>query len=321
MKINKVLGILIIYIISLMLLSNKSYAIFETAKITIRVVDEDNNNVDGAYVGIGFDDYRSPTKENSVRGISDSEGRFTGSAPSTGYLGFNVTRDGYYKSIGHYSFKEKNLSGWQPWNPELRVLLRKIENPVPMYARDTKESRIEIPVVEKDVGFDLTKFDWIAPYGKGEHADFIFNLKKRFENWNDQDCVMNISFSNENDGIMLIEDDLGYGSFFKLPRYAPEMGYVDNIQLFIHAGGKWDSNLDKKNNFIFRVRSKVEKDKKIKAMYGKILGGIFFGPNFSKTATISFKYYLNPDYTRNLEFDARRNLFGNLPPLERVGIQ
>jgi len=43
-------------------------------------------------------------------------------------------------------------------------------------------------------------------------------------------------------------------------------------------------------------------------MYGKIKGKIEFEPRRSKTAKIYLYYYLNPDYTRNLEFDPKRNL-------------
>lgn len=56
-------------------------------------------------------------------------------------------------------------------------------------------------------------------------------------------------------------------------------------------------------------------------MYGKILGHIGLTAIFSETAEIYFKYYLNPDYTRNLEFDPKQNLFKNLPDRERVGIK
>ncbi len=33
---------------------------------------------------------------------------------------------------------------------------------------------------------------------------------------------------------------------------------------------------------------------------------------------VYFTYSLNPDYTRNLEFDPKRNLFDNLSDLEQV---
>jgi hypothetical protein len=54
-------------------------------------------------------------------------------------------------------------------------------------------------------------------------------------------------------------------------------------------------------------------------MYGKIIGPISFGDVSRKdTATVQFKYYLNPDNTINLEFDPEHNLFGQLSPLEQV---
>ena len=53
-------------------------------------------------------------------------------------------------------------------------------------------------------------------------------------------------------------------------------------------------------------------------MYGKILGDIGFDPAFQKTIDLRFTYYLNPDYTRNLEYDRTKNLFDKLPSLERV---
>jgi hypothetical protein len=56
-------------------------------------------------------------------------------------------------------------------------------------------------------------------------------------------------------------------------------------------------------------------------MYGKIHGEIKFDPRGSKTALLGFKYYLNPDYTHNLEFDPTKNLFTDLKRGERVGIR
>jgi len=53
-----------------------------------------------------------------------------------------------------------------------------------------------------------------------------------------------------------------------------------------------------------------------KALYGKIHGEIRFDVINSKTAIIIFTYYLNPDGTRNLEFDQKRNLFQNLKSRE-----
>lgn len=297
-----------------------AFAFSSTAKVTIKVVDEEGLTVEGARIGIGFN-YNTGygTRDRNLVGISNDEGTFSGSAECNGNIGFNVTKDGYYKTLGAYDYKHLGPFGWEPRNSELTVVLRKILNPVPMYARDTKSSIIEIPVEDKEVGFDLEKFDWVAPYGDGIYSDFIFHLKRRFVAWDDQDCVLTVTFSHKNDGIQLIEEDLQYGSVFKLPRYAPDSGYQEKLKFYIKAGnGKWESNVKETNNYIFRIRSKEEAGRVTQAMYGKIQGPLEFSTPDSKTALIVMKYYLNPDHTRNLEFDPKRNLFGHLPMREQV---
>lgn len=321
---KKLFGVLIIAF-TLLSFSTASYALFASGKITIKVVSEAGTPIDSARVGIGFDDVRSKTKENSVIGFTDDQGLFSGSETTTsGYLAFNVTKDGYYKTTGDYQFKDKNAFGWEPWNPELTVVLRKIEKPVPMYARDTERSKIEIPVVNQDVGFDLVKFDWVAPYGIGTHADFIFNLQRLpVVTRKNYDATLTISFSNKGDGIQPVREKLRHGSQFKLPRLAPENGYESKLVLhqWYTQGGPVNQNFNFKAddlNYVFRIRS-TEKDGRIEcAMYGKTRGYISFTAMESKTAKIYLTYYLNPDYTHNLEFDPKRNLFGNLPDLERV---
>lgn len=249
--------------------------------------------------------------------MTDTDGVFTGSETSTsGYLAFNVTKVGYYKTTGEYQFKEQKTFRWEPWNPELKVILRKIENPVPMYARQAK---IEIPVIGKDVGFDLVEYDWVVPYGKGKNSDFVFYLSRKFTAWNEQDCQLHVKLYGKYNGIQMHTEDRQNGSVFKLNRYAPESNYVQNIQLLINAhNGSWKSNVKNTDNYYFRIREQEKDGKLYKAIYGKISGHLDFTPINSKTAIITFNYYLNPDYTRNLEFDPKRNLFGILPDLERI---
>jgi hypothetical protein len=76
---------------------------------------------------------------------------------------------------------------------------------------------------------------------------------------------------------------------------------------------------DDVSNYIFRVRSENENGTLKRAMYGKILGDIRFGP-VGENGGFEMHYYLNPDYTQNLEFDPKRNLFVNLPEGEGVGL-
>ena len=306
------------------LLSTSAEAFLKTAKVTGLIVDENGEPVDGAEVGVGFErDTGSGTKISGKRGVTSVDGRFTAANSCNGHISYGANKDGYYRSNNVYDFQNIGFMGWQPWNPELKLVLRKIENPIPMYARNSRFANLKIPKTGEEIGFDLMHFDWVAPYGGGSHADVILKLERRVVDRTDFDSTLTISFPNRFDGIQTIKEELEYGSEFKLPRYAPENGYKDRL-IFIESrkpGKRVTRNVDFLRgdvNYIFRVRSEEKDGKLVRAMYGKIQGPLIFDAVFSDTASISFKYYLNPDYTRNLEFDPKRNLFGSLPDLEQV---
>ena len=129
-------------------------------------------------------------------------------------------------------------------------------------------------------------------------------------------------FSNKFDGIQLVKENRKNGSMLKLPKLAPYTGYNTKIKLRRSRipGKPLVEDADDSNNYIFRIRSEEDSKKNIRAIYGKILGDIEFGVKKSKKTIVIFKYYLNPDYSNNLEFDIKENLFRNLADLERVGL-
>lgn len=293
------------------------------AKVTIKVVDEQKNPIEKANVRIGFEvsGFKNTTY-NMSEGLTKSDGLFSASALCNSHAGFTITKPGYYESDGKYDFITNSTNRWEPWNPEIMVVLRKVENPVPMYARDTNSSSspFEIPVAGKDVGFDLILFDWLPPYGKGLVADFFCNLVIRDgEGPFDFGYNVNITFQRDFDGIQSVDEELMTGSEFKLPRFAPESGYEKSYRVIVDRNKTGSVSTSKENrSHFFRVRSEVENGKLKRALYGKIIGDIGFGRKKKTTAFLKFKYYLNPDYTRNLEFDPNRNLFLNLPSHEKL---
>lgn len=169
----------------------------------------------------------------------------------------------------------------------------------------------------------MIEFDWVKPYGRGTIADIYCNLYIRRIAITDYEYNVKITFPGQFNGLQSIEENLEKGSEFKLPRFAPEDGYKKELTVFID---RKTNNITKKSykenmNYMFRVRSEVENGKLKKAIYGKILGDIDIGTKKEGNAYLEFKYYLNPDHTRNLEFDPKRNLFLNLPDRERVRIK
>ena len=318
-----IMRIIVNVIVVMFLLSTSACGLdLPVAKVTLKVVDENGMPIKGAKAGVGFESVyllKRGINDVGITGVTDKDGMFTSSHDTLGYIGYGAEAEGYYMSRSEYRFTKKESGKWQPWNPEIRVVMRKIEKPVPMYARDLHATSpgVMIPVADKNVGFDLIEFDWVSPYGKGKQADLLFYLKSSYKNKDDFDATLTITFPNRYDGIQVIKDARKGGSMFKLPRYAPDGGYQKSLMRKIssHDLGAPQSDFSDDNNYIFRVRSEEKDGTLLRSMYGKIQGDIEFHPR-RQGALLFFRYFLNPDYTQNLEYGD--NLFKNLKSTEQV---
>ena len=282
------------------------------AKVTLEVVDEQGRPVKDALLGYGKS---SPH--------TDKHGKLSIlTNPSDGVVGGGIGKEGYYDSIFHQDFIVRKYIFWRPWNKHLKVVMRPIVTPVPMYVRNRY---FKIPVIGKELGFDLSVSDWVKPYGNGINSDFIFRVNREYKDIDNFDATLTLTFSSPYDGIQVIKDNRGgdysVGSIFRLPRIAPDDGYQKMLVKRISAGTygyRRDESDD--NNYVFRVRSKIANGNLQQAMFGKVLGEINFACLSGENGEVGMHYYLNPDYTRNLEFDPKRNLFTNLPPREGVAL-
>lgn len=288
------------------------------AKVTVKVVDEDGRPVDTAQIELCF--YGGCLTKDATKGKTNKNGIFSAfGSSSDGVTGGNVQKAGYYSSGFHKDHFIKTFCFWQPWNKQIKVVLRPVIKPVPMYVRN---HNFLFPAINKDLGFDLMMDDWLPPYGAGVHRDFIFRVERIYKDSDNFDATLTITFPNNYDGIQVVKDkrgsDFGIGSEFQLPRVAPENGYQSKMIKRVSSGiYGFRSAKEDDNNYIFRVRSESENGKIKRAMYGKIMGDIRFGP-VGGNGGFEMHYYLNPDYSRNLEFDPKKNLFTNLPEVEGV---
>jgi hypothetical protein len=291
------------------------------ATLTVRVVGEDNASIAGATVGVGFElpyqvnqAYRATSRE----AITGDSGSVTFTEKTSGQVSYGAAKHGYYRTVGDAVNFSPQLLAREPLIAERKVILRKIGTPVPMYARQV---RAEIPVIDTPIGFDLVISDWVAPYGNGTTADLIFAVKRKWVDKKDFEGRLVVTFSNPGDGIQSVEQSLLYGSELKLPRTAPQEGYEPQFVTSIsRVPGKPIQNEARDNrSHLYRVRTVLdEKGRIVSALYGKLRADIRLDPLNSKTAAISFTYYLNPDGSTNLEFDPNKNLLTKLSPLERV---
>lgn len=288
-------------------------------KVTLKVVTETGQPVAGAKAVVG---YYSKSIPVSIDGLTDTNGIFTAShSAHSGILGFAVEKVGYY-TTREPSYDLGFTYDPAKWNPTQTIVLKKIDKPIPMYARKTQ---IEIPAVDKPIGFDLVKGDWVAPYGKGNQSDFIFEAQRRWNNRNDFDLTVKLTFLKSGEGLIPVSVPLNQGSELRLSAAAPSEGYAPELSkgLSHTPANGWKDNEregNKEQNYYFRVRTALDEQGNVKsALYGKIHGDFALDPINSKTTWILFTYYLNSEpNSRNVEFNPKQNLFKNLSAGEQV---
>jgi hypothetical protein len=293
------------------------------AQVSFKVVDDTGKPLPGievrmvTFIRPGSGKQFGSDITDGPSGKTDDKGMATLTYPSqTGRFryGINQTPGYYYHRGDEQLFTTSKDGKWQPWNPTVELIFKPILNTVPMYARRIRS--MPIPEDGKPIGFDLIESDWVAPYGKGKTADFIFKIERQYESVEKPfDATLTVTFLNDGDGIQPIYAKPYVGSVLRLPRQAPEDGYEPKLikKIFRDAGQPIVSDTREDQNYFFRVRTEKKNGKIVSAMYGKTWGDIEFWGN----GKIGFTYYLNPDGTRNMEFDPKQNLFKNLESTKR----
>jgi hypothetical protein len=306
------------------------------AAFRVKVVDEEGAPVAGARVGVtfygsmgagmgaGMTAHASVEKWTGTNGLCAFRGRCAAS------VGFSVTKSGYYGFNMDLSWPSEftNIVMWrlQPWDVTYTAVLRRVVNPIPLYAR--RMDMLQAPSYDQTYGLDLMKADWVSPYGKGEVADFLVRVDCVFgevpaSGARVYDATCKIEFPNEGDGLQEVRCPWpvrAAESLLHLPRLAPEDGYSNKWEAIVYAReGRYHRPWREDDNYYFRVRTqKDEGGKIVHALYGKIYGPIEFWIS-TNGPLLKMTYYLNPTPNdRNLEFDPKRNLFTDLNIHEEV---
>ncbi|HSS96030.1 MAG TPA: hypothetical protein VLK33_03330 [Terriglobales bacterium] len=295
------------------------------AKLTVKVADVTGIPVQEATVRMTFHNPTWDPKEwgtgrgsKIVTASTNTLGQCVLSDNCDGELGGGVAKENFYRGWWiPYHFDTVADNKWQPWNPTVQVVLKKIINPIPMYAR---HAHVDLPVLDQPAGFDLAEGDWVSPNGRGKTADLVFKLTKRVESFKSFGAELLITFSNPGDGIQFMPTEKG--SDLRSPYSAPNSAFTPSLSL--QQGNSKERGRyglrDTAHDFFFRVRTVMGTDRQVvSALFGKIYGAIEYFPVSHKTAKLRFTYYLNPTPNdRNIEFDPKRNLFTNLNNDERV---
>jgi len=280
------------------------------AQVTVHVVDDFGNPVEGASVAV-----LGLTRDRE--GMTDKQGRFMATVRNmSSRIEIGIRKKGYYAIGRHiYEFSGGDVDDrWQPWSPELSFLLAKKRNPVVLLQKYVHG--VDISAIGQPTGFDLVVGDWVTPAGKGLVSDFIMLAHATITNGDATTNRLTLTFSNPADGLIRTNIHWRNDYTLRLPPLAPETGYSNKWELYlnelkdprtgiVHAQANWSED----DNYYFRVRTESDGSGRLKsAVYGKIYGGILYGPARAPDdlPSITFQYYLNPDGTRNLESKGER---------------
>ncbi len=308
--------------------------VFPTGRVSVVVRGEDGAPMPEAKVGVSFViNYERPIIE-TTEAVTDANGVVSAQGKCDGEVGFGVRKAGYYNYQGEYHLQKQADGQWQPWNLSLDAVLKKVIQPVALYAKDIN---IELPCDAYPVGYDLVVGDWVEPYGRGQNGDLIFRVDRNFIDKTDYDATLQLSFPNPGDGILPVPAPAAAnsrsrgGSVLLLPQLAPTAGYLpqyvwnfsgrSRIKAMFTASAAHQP-VPKKSEpapdnlgYFFRVRTVLDAQGHVlQTMYGKVQREVTLFPGFFRTAhaSVGFTYYLNPSGQPNLEFDKAHNLFG--PP-------
>jgi hypothetical protein len=287
---------------------------FPEAFIEVTTQDEFGGALSGVQIiGVFALPIKSVSETVAVRKTTDLKGYAVVRSRTNGNCSVETKFQGYYRSWAVTDFDDRENDRWLPSPRKELLIMKKIGTPVPMYA--ISGWTVSLPGPDGSFGFDLEKLDWVTPHGAGIVSDLIFTQEKKIDNVLGSSATLRISFSNRGDGIIPLYELKG-GSELHLPRTAPMEGYEAERQLTTD----WTLHREHKPRakpalgYLYRVRTVLDENGRVKsAWYGKIDGEFNWDPKNFPTGEVIFTYYLNPDGTTNLEFDRKRNLFGELP--------
>jgi len=292
-------------------------------KFMVEVVDESNTPLKGVEVAAWFNKRgkTSPLDSYKVTGSTDDQGKVEIEGETVWYqTSVSAQPAGFYKSMKYDHWTKKRTGNrWEPWPVEVKLVMKKIGNPHPMYVMHCGTARFfKFPKnVSGSVGFDLLQRDWVAPYGKGEQPDFLLKGVKTNDGGGASSIppgYVHLTFPNPGDGILPSSEEIG-GSLLFGPHKAPEGGYLNEWKFPNHRTpeGEKLNPVSSAYTMVFRVRTELDSEGKVKsAYYGKLPGGFFYsyGPY---SESLSMTYYLNEQPNdRRLEWDMENNLFKDI---------
>lgn len=288
---------------------DRAYKYGAKAKVMLKIVDELGEPVSGADVNVGF--YLAWKEDNGVAGTTDTNGVFVAQGLSQGEVDIRVLKKGYYRS--HIVYQLKTHDGiamvqngrWQPFGEERIMILKRIVNPIPMFA--VSEKLFFLPKLNQSYGFDAVKMDLVQTFGMGTHSDICVEYKGNgLSGMNYRDGELILSWVDPKCGFYVMNTDQ---STFKSPYHADtNKTLMTSISVRNHTDTRLGGIINdmEEKCIVYRIRPRFNlTGDLIGVKYGKIYGPIMFSYETSEKGAGCFRFtsYTNPtENDTNLEF-------------------
>ena len=277
------------------------------ARVEFQVVDDIGKPVPNAKVNVFFD-MMDRSKGRRITGDTDTNGVFVAEAKTGGMLEIEVSREGYYRSADLISFidmgheHEVNNGKWQPWGMVREITLLPVKNPTARIAATpdwkwTKE-------INKRIGFDLVKYDFVKPFGAGENSDMevMFEWDGAWRQREYNGIALNIRFPVKFAGWYYAGKTLG-SEYIGIYQANTNGDYKANFTY-----SEWVSSRNKKGYaasyerhlfddskvLVVRSRCTLNDDGTLKTAHYFQLHGIKFSGDSKKGAALKFLSIYNP---------------------------
>ena len=287
-----------------------------SAKITFVVVDDEGQSVPDATVAGGFFNHRRGKHGFSQK--TDHKGTVSLEDVCVGDINYKVEKDGYYETRDRYWFFKSGFDcvkdgHWIPWNPAVKVVLKRKVNPVAMYAADRGSNYTLIPQVGEPHGFDLTVGDWVFPHGRGKTRDFDVTYIRDGSGraFTTQELILSVREPFA--GFRKVSCDT-YSALKSPYRADKNAVYEKEVRFSFKRSGETaryiDGQMKADECIVLRTRTRVDEDGRlIGAHYGKIYGPLCFGISLDAPGEMKILHYFNPNENdSNLETDTTKNL-------------
>jgi len=156
--------------------------------VHFQVVGTDGKPVSGAECSGWMCLERSRNHGTRYSILSDTNGWVQIKGRCDEWFSVQVRKEGFYQSRIEVKYPIQGIEPavidgkWQPYSASRKIVLKEIKClgrlSVPAVGRPEMRE-MKIPKFNTWLSFDLEKFDWSAPYGKGGHADVLLRFRNR----------------------------------------------------------------------------------------------------------------------------------------------